>query len=379
MTIPVMNATTLSADSKYYINNSTFTVTEDGIYYLGIHAYNTDDTKYTLIRFDDISLTGQSNLCDITSYGFTNPQITGIINGNNISITVPSGTNVSNLISTFTLSTGSTAKVGTTAQVSGQTVNNFTTAVTYDVTAEDGTTTKQYTVNVTIEQAPKSNACDITAYSFVSPQTTGVINGNNITLTVPTGTNVTNLIAQFTASTGATVKVGSTTQISGQTANNFSTAVTYIVTAEDGTTTKSYTVTVNVHQGPKSNACDITSFGFTSPLTTGVINGNNITLTVPSGTNVTGLIAQFTASTGATVKVGSMTQISGQTTNNFTTTVTYIVTAEDGTTSKTYTVNVTIQTQNCQDLDNWAKGNNTTPKLYYMKNILTLETQKITN
>jgi len=34
---------------------------------------------------------------------------------------------------------------------------------------------------------------------------------------VPTGTDVTNLIAQFTASTGAKVKVGTVDQVSGQT------------------------------------------------------------------------------------------------------------------------------------------------------------------
>ena len=290
------------------------------------------------------STTVKSNACDITAYSFSNPAVNGTINGNTISLTVPAGTNVTNLIAQFTLSTGASAKVGSTVQVSNQTANNFTNAVTYLVTAEDGTTTKQYTVIVTISLAPKSNACDITAYSFSNPAVNGTINGNTISLTVPAGTNVTNLIAQFTLSTGASAKVGSTVQVSNQTANNFTNAVTYLVTAEDGTTTKQYTVIVTIQQTTKSNACDMTSYKLVTPNVNGVFNGNAITLTVPAGTNLTNLIAQFTISTGATAKIGNIIQVSGQTANNFSSIVTYIITAEDGVTTKTYTVNVVTST-----------------------------------
>src|SRR5512143_2766975 len=69
--------------------------------------------------------------------------------------------------------------------------------------------------------APLSSAKAITAFSFTSPAATGVISGTSIAVTVPFGTDVTALIATFTASTGASVAVGGTTQISGTTANNF--------------------------------------------------------------------------------------------------------------------------------------------------------------
>jgi len=52
---------------------------------------------------------------------------------------------------------------------------------------------------------------------------------------------------------------------------------------------------------------------------------------VPSGTNVTSLAATFTTSAGvSSVKVGSLSQVSGTTANNFTNPVTYVVTAQDG-------------------------------------------------
>jgi hypothetical protein len=62
-------------------------------------------------------------------------------------------------------------------------------------------------------------------------------------------------------------------------------------------------------------------------------------VTVPPSSNVKTLIATFTVSADATVKVGDKDQVSGATKNDFTAPVTYTVTAQDGTT-KTYKVTV---------------------------------------
>ncbi len=85
---------------------------------------------------------------------------------------------------------------------------------------------------------------------------------------------------------------------------------------------------------------EITSFSFESPAVTGTITGTDIALTVPFGTTVTALVPTFT-STGSAVTVGGTAQISGTTVNDFTSSVTYTVTAED-TTTVDYTVTVTI-------------------------------------
>ena len=72
---------------------------------------------------------------------------------------------------------------------------------------------------------------------------------------------------------------------------------------------------------------------------TSTITGTNISSTVPYGTDVTALVATFTHD-GASAKVGSVSQTSGTTANDFTSAVTYTITAEDSTT-KDYTVTIT--------------------------------------
>jgi galactofuranose transport system substrate-binding protein len=179
----------------------------------------------------------------------------------------------------------------------------------------------------------------ITAFSFASPAATGTIdeNAKTISLNLPTGTKVTALVASFTASTGASVSVGGTAQVSGTTANDFSKSVTYTVTAADASTAN-YVVTVTV---AASSEKAITAFSFASPAATGTISesAKTISVVVPFKTDVTNLVASFTASTGASVSVGGTPQVSGTTANDFTKSVTYTVTAADGTKTN-YTVSL---------------------------------------
>ena len=247
-----------------------------------------------------------------------------------IAVTLPTGTNVSALVATFT-TTGFDVKVGATTQTSGTTPNNFSTPVTYTVAAADGSTTT-YAATATVAQ---NTAKAIAAYSLDG--IAGTINeaAKTIAVTLPFGTSVSALTASFTT-TGAGVKVGPTTQVSGVTRNNFSNPVTYTVTAADGSTT-AYAVTATVAQ---NTAKAITAYSLDG--ISGTINEATRTIAVgmPSGTNVTALIASF-ATTGAGVKVGATTQVSGATANNFTTPLTYTVTAADSSTTS-YNVAVSV-------------------------------------
>jgi phosphotransferase system HPr-like phosphotransfer protein len=272
-----------------------------------------------------------SSAKDITAFSFTSLSLSGTISGTDITISAPYGTTVTALVATFT-TTGSSVKVGSTVQISGTTANDFTSSVTYTVTAADNST-KTYTVTVNVATG---NEKEITAFSFASLSATGTISGTNIAVTVPYGTDVTSLAATF-ATTGSSVKIGSTVQVSGTTANDFTSPVTYTVTAINSTT-QSYTVTVTIAAAPK----EITAFSFASLSVTGTISGTNIAVSVPTGTDVTALAASFTT-TGASVTVGVTTQVSGTTTNDFTSPVTYVVTGADGLT-QSYTVTVTVAT-----------------------------------
>jgi len=275
--------------------------------------------------------TALSSTKAITAYSLAG--VPGTINetAKTIAVTLPSGTNKTALVATFT-TTGASVNVGTpvVTQVSAKTANNFTNPVVYTVTAGDSSTAT-YTVTVIIAS---SSAKAITAYSIAGA--TGTINktAKTIAVTLPNGTTpLTGLVATFT-STGASVKVGTVTQVSGTTQNNFTTSpVAYTVTAADGTTAI-YNVTVTV-AAPADKA--ITAYSFAGiPGATGTISGATspfaIAVTVPNGTSVTALVATF-STTGASVNVGTtpaVTQVSGTTPNDFTNPVAYIVADSTG-------------------------------------------------
>jgi hypothetical protein len=86
----------------------------------------------------------------------------------------------------------------------------------------------------------------------------------------------------------------------------------------------------------------MTSFALQSPAETGVIDEANKTifLNVPYGIAITSLVAVFESS-GVQVSVGSANQVSGQTSNDFSKTLIYAVTAQDGSTAN-YAVTVTV-------------------------------------
>ncbi|MBN1497416.1 MAG: hypothetical protein JXA07_11640, partial [Spirochaetes bacterium] len=182
------------------------------------------------------------------------------------------------------------------------------------------------TQNVYVQSREK----EITAFSINGVD--GEIAYPFITVTLPWGTDVTELVAVFTT-TGTGVTVDDFEQESGVTANDFTDPVVYRVTAEDGST-QDYTVQVRMLSPYK----DITAFSING--VNGVINDTNITVTLPYGTDVTALIAEFTT-TGQSVSVESVVQQTGVTANDFTNPVVYTVTAEDTSINE---YSVTVQT-----------------------------------
>lgn len=165
-----------------------------------------------------------------------------------------------------------------------------------------------------------------------------------IELTMPHGTTVTALVAAFTTSAHIeSIKVGVTDQVTAVTANNFTSDVTYAVVAEDGTTSQDYVVTVNLADA--SEEANILSYSIPGQMGDTKINtaAGTIQVLMPYGTVVTALVATFTTSPGiASIVVGSTGQVSGTTANNFTSAVTYVVTAQDTETTKNWVVTVGV-------------------------------------
>lgn len=111
-------------------------------------------------------------------------------------------------------------------------------------------------IKFVVKQAKKvarvSSLAAISVYQFLdvdnvalSADVVGVIDGNDIALTVPAATDVTALVADFTISANATIAVDGVVQVSGTTANDFTEPVVYTVTAQSGAT-QEYTVTVTI-------------------------------------------------------------------------------------------------------------------------------------
>ncbi len=173
----------------------------------------------------------------------------------------------------------------------------------------------------------------------------------NITIEVLYGTDPATLTASFVLSPNATTTVNGVPQISGLTQNDFTNVVTYAVTSGDGLTTKFWNVFVNV--APPNNEAEITDFSIQGHQTN-MIDINSIAGTVDIeilGSSLLNLIAEFELSYGATAEIAGVPQQSGVTVNNFTGPVIYTIIAEDGTTQRNWTVNVTF-------FDNIDEGSN---------------------
>ena len=118
---------------------------------------------------------------------------------------------------------------------------------TLSVVAEDEKSELCYTFKLTYNQ-PNTEA---EMKSFSIGNSKGVIDGKNITVVVPYGTDLMGLIPIFTTSDNATVTLDSFAQekvISGKTALNFNQVVRLKVTSEDTKKVTPYTVTVKVSE-----------------------------------------------------------------------------------------------------------------------------------
>ena len=170
-----------------------------------------------------VTLANNTNL--VTAYSLAAQTGPAVIDSTNhtVAMTVKSGTDVTNLVATFTLPVGASAQVGSTAQVSGTTSNNFTNPVIYKVTGADGSE-QDWTVTVTVgvHAAPISETLTVS-----NPSTAG--------FTVALSPALTGLSSDFTLMDGSTpVTIGSATD------NGNGTSYTIAATLTAG---KTYTIT----------------------------------------------------------------------------------------------------------------------------------------
>ena len=189
---------------------------------------------------------------------------------------------------------------------------------------------------------------------------TGTASPYDIAVDVPYGTSLTDMVATFAASSGATVKVGGasgTIQQSGTTMNTFpsspSSLAYTVIAADNSTAIYNVKVTVAAASDKTISAFSLAAASGVPASTTTAITGSispfDILVTMPTGTtDLTALVATFTATGASSVKVAGVIQTSGTTQNDFSAAtgvyavpVAYVVTAFD-TTTAIYNVTVAV-------------------------------------
>ncbi|MCD9024085.1 S-layer homology domain-containing protein [Cohnella silvisoli] len=196
----------------------------------------------------NVTVAGLSSAKDFTAFSFgagdAAPATIDPIN-HTIAIQLLSGTNVSVLQPTFTISNGATVTIGGVNQISGTTQNSYLNPVVYKVTAQNNSV-QNWTVTVTVA-ATVSSAKAITAFSIPGQTGSAVIDmiAHTVDIQVPNGTVVSALKATFTLSPGATATINGTDQFSGFTSNNFGSFIVYTIKAQDNST-QPWKVTVTV-------------------------------------------------------------------------------------------------------------------------------------
>ena len=280
-------------------------------------------------EYDDLGATWTIAIEDgmpdilVTSFAVTTEGVTRYAKidetDHTISLNLPVGTGLS-AITPVVAHTGTEVKInGVSFDGNGSFdfTNSETEPLTLTVTNSNFDLRTDYKVTIT---AQKSSENYITSYKLGDAE--GVIDGDNIAITIPYAMDLAAVTPEIAISEFAAI----TAPAALQEGEN-----TYTVTAEDGTK-RPYTVTIT--RTPVATGNQILSFAYGAAA--GVIDQVNgtISLELPAGTGTT-FAPTIRLSDFATV-----TPASGET-QDFSKPVTYTVTAQNGSTN-TYTVTVTV-------------------------------------
>ncbi|NTW05440.1 MAG: hypothetical protein HGA27_04925, partial [Peptococcaceae bacterium] len=330
----------------------------------------TNPITYTITAQDGVSQQDWTVTCNVianNSNNFTAYSLAGVdgvvdADEGTVTVTLPYGTAKTNLIASYSLSPGASVKILSPeavllAQTSGVSANNFTWSRDYYITAENNTDVKHWTVSVIVQP---NTATDITSFSAENEQAvvvTGVVDSSahTVQMSFPYGSNLMDdYKITCNVSSDATVEyLGQNygSNFVGWWTMNFNSPVTYTVVAHDGINQQDWTVNSVLNS---NTATDITSFSLAGMA--GIIDSNahTVTVNVLHDTIVTDLIASFNLSNGAAAKVNNTSQASGVTGNDFTDSVTYTVTAEDGTTQQDWTVTCVVNSDTSNDITSFS-------------------------
>jgi len=275
---------------------------------------------------------------------------------------------VGNLISSVTV-TPTAADPTATIQVNGTTVASGTASkpinvpfgtstINVKVTAQNGTTSQTYTIAVS---RPANSNADLSSLKMSSGRFSWPFDRNVTSYTDTVGNVKTTVkVIPTTLDTGARVTVNGIPVISGTESSPVSLAfghntILVKVAAEDGKTTKTYTVTVT-RTGTANSVDNLSSLKMSKGIFSPTFASATTSYTDAVGNTITSVtVTPTTTDPTATVKVNGTVVASGTASGAINlavgaNAVNVVVTASDGTTTKTYTVTVNRASSNNDNL-----------------------------
>lgn len=313
-----------------------------------ISAYNLGGSSVYTITIQITSITNEARLSNITlNPGTLSPAFAAATTTYSASVSTSS-----TIITPTAMDAGANIKVNGVTVLSGAASAPVplalgANAITVLVTATDGITTKSYTLNVTRTAAPANNNLSGLTLSA------GSLNPAFAAATTNYTASVSNATASFTVTPAspnglATIQVNGVTVASGAASASIpltvgANTITTIVTDENANN-KTYTLIVT--RAASANA-GLASLGLSEGTLTPVFNTATLSYTSAVASASTGItITPTVADATATIKINGVTVASGTPSANIPLTfgsnvINTVVTAEDGVTTKTYTLNVT--------------------------------------
>ena len=350
------------ADGEYFAHTMSVPknamATYQGCYtvqwYLGFLQNGGAGHPYSLYYHQQKFSRPLSTEADIKSFVLEGQE--GVIEGNQITVTLPTGTPLKNMTPELTLSDYATLESPSLPLTFSANV-----PVTFTVLAEDGETRKSYFVTIQFSDELQAAGTNLDADSLelqdanilrdveiTSRKVTEKNTATDILLSVGPGVDTENLYIKGTISYGAVTEPEEI--LNGKTKVNLSGWTTVLVKAQDGEHVKKYRIKVEAQE-----SAAIESFAVTidDVVYRGVIDdeAGTILLTLPAGTDVSHVVSQVTVGNGCTVSPapGEVVDLRNP--------VVYTVT--NGSETSYYTVIVTLEKTHSQQLWEQMEEDNT--------------------
>jgi len=264
------------------------------------------------------------------------------------SVTMPAGVGSISITPTLTDTTG-TISINQKEVATGTASPNIQLALGSNNISVVTQTTDGLSSTYTINAIRLSSNANLSAVSFSKGTVSPAFSANTLSYTVAVANAVTSItVTPTTSDAYAAVKVNGTTVTSGTPSAAIplsagANTVTVAITAPDGSVTKTYTFTVNRAKSTNANLAGlIISKGTLTP----AFAPATTSYTASVANSVTGITVKATvAESTATIKINGTAVASGAVSPNIplavgSNTINTVVTAGDGTTTKTYTVTV---------------------------------------